>query len=83
MPCVFSVDRNTGKGTLEFHKGAQIVTSKLIGSVNVGFDSGGIMVQAVFPNVLATMNLNSLPFEQGDHEHVVQMMKHHNVSTGG
>jgi hypothetical protein len=83
VPCEFSLDQATGKGQLDFHKGAQIVTSKLIGSVNVGFDSGGVMVQAVFPNARGTMNLNGLPFELGDHEHVLQVMKHHNIGTGG
>lgn len=83
MPCTFSIDPNTKSGTLEFHKGGQVVTTRVINGNTVNFDSGGVMVSAVFPNALATMNLAGLPFEQGDHEHVVQMMKHYNIKTGG
>ena len=83
MPCQFELDYDSGKGTLWFAKGAQIATTKVISGNTVGFDAGGVMVNAVFPNARGTMNLANLPFAPGDHEHVIQVMTHHNIKTGG
>lgn len=84
MPCVMEIDPTTKKGTLWFHKGAQVVTSKTVGSAVVGFDSGGIMVSAVVPNAFASTNLTSLPYEtKEDHDHVHQVLGQHNIKSGG
>ena len=82
MPAI-EVDANTSKGTIWFHKGGQIVTSKIVGSAVVGFDSGGIMVNAVVPNAFASTNLTGLPYERKeDQDHVHQLLGQHGIKSG-
>ena len=84
MPCQFEHDVATNKGTIWFKKGAQIVTTKSISGATVGFDSGGVMVNAIFPNVNTAMSLAGLPFATADDKfQVINVLNQHNRKTGG
>lgn len=84
MPCVMEIDAATKKATLWFQKGGQVVTSKIVGSAQVGFDAGGVMVNAVLPNAFASTSLSGLPYAtKEDREHVHQVLTAHNIRSGG
>jgi hypothetical protein len=78
------VDSATKQATLWFQKGGQVTTTKVIGSARVGFDAGGVMVNAILPNAFASTSLSGLPYVTNeDREHVHQVLTAHNIRSGG
>lgn len=74
----FEVDGATGKGTIWLRKGAAINRTTVVGGNTVGWDSVNQVVNIVFPNPLATMNIASLPTNHKDDlDTIKSLMKHY------